>query len=328
MKKKIIRAALFLALAVLLLDCLGRILCFKSEHGIDQARYLYVQPRNKIDVLFLGSSLVHCNVSTPQLWQEQGIAAYLLTGAEQPLWNSYYLLEEALKTQRPQLIVLDMFAPARFYDDYQEKWLEQNVDGMRLSPTKWAAVRASTDEDRLNTFLGYTKYHFRYDELTAADFSNFLWNEPEMARWKGSTPLHGTEPLAQPDVSGVTAVRPMTDKAQEYFDRILALARREGISLALVCAPYPIEAGDQEVYNAVEELARREGLLFFNTNTAAHYAAMGLDFERDFADLTHLNAEGSRKYTAYLGEWLKENYEVSDRRGEKGYASWEKQVTR
>ena len=86
---------------------------------IDQTRYLYVQPKNKIDVLFLGSSHVHCNVNTQLLWDEYGMAAYLMTGAEQPIWNSYYNLKEALKTQKPKLVVLDMFCPSRFYDDFQ-----------------------------------------------------------------------------------------------------------------------------------------------------------------------------------------------------------------
>ena len=58
-------------------------------------------------------------MNTQLLWDEYGMAAYLMTGAEQPLWNSYYNLKEALKTQKPKLVVLDMFCPSRFYDDFQ-----------------------------------------------------------------------------------------------------------------------------------------------------------------------------------------------------------------
>ena len=52
---------------------------------------------------------------------------------------------------------------------------------------------------------------------------------------------------------------------------------------------------------------------------------MGLDFSMDFADHAHLNVSGSKKYTSYLGEWLTKNYEIPDRRGQKGYESWENQ---
>mgnify|MGYP000718372696 FL=1 len=50
-------------------------------------------------------------MNTQLLWDEYGMAAYLMTGAEQPLWNSYYNLKEALKNQKPKLVVLDMFCP-------------------------------------------------------------------------------------------------------------------------------------------------------------------------------------------------------------------------
>mgnify|MGYP000263939238 len=53
---------------------------------------------------------------------------------------------------------------------------------------------------------------------------------------------------------------------------------------------------------------------------------MGLDFSTDYADHAHLNEAGSAKYTAYLGKWLSKNYSFPDRRGQKGYESWENQL--
>ncbi len=326
MRKKAIRAAVFFCLAAILIHGLNRILCMKSPHGVDQARCLYYQPRNKIDVLFLGSSHVHCNVSTQILWEEHGMAAYLLTGAEQPIWNSYHYLVEALKTQKPKLVVLDMFCPARFYEDYQEKWLDQNLDGMRLSLNKYEAVKASTEVDRANFFLGFTKYHSRYDGLTAADFRNFVWNQNQQAKWKGYTPLITHAQLTEPDMSHVTGEREMTEKSRLYFNKIVELTEKEGIALALVSAPYLLEEEDQKVYNHIARLAEEKGLLFLNYNTTQHYREMGMDFGTDFADHAHLNEVGSSKYTEHLGQWLSDHYEIPDRRGQKGYESWESQI--
>lgn len=47
MRKKWIRGGIFLCLVLLLLNNLNRILCVKSPHGVDQTRYLYVQPKIK-----------------------------------------------------------------------------------------------------------------------------------------------------------------------------------------------------------------------------------------------------------------------------------------
>ena len=63
-------------------------------------------------------------------------------------------------------------------------------------------------------------------------------------------------------------------------------------------------------------------------NTTEAYRQMGLDFSSDYADHAHLNEGGSAKFTAFLGDWIKTNYEVPDRRQEKGYGSWENQFRR
>ena len=87
-----------------------------------------------------------------------------------------------------------------------------------------------------------------------------------------------------------------------------------------------MEERDQEVYNSIGQLAEKDGLLFWNTNTPARYREMGLDFSTDYADHAHLNEAGGAKYTAYLGKWLSKNYSFPDRRGQKGYESWENQL--
>lgn len=326
MKRKGIRGCLFVLLATLLLYAANCILCVKSPHGVNQARYMYFQPDNKIDVLFLGSSHVHCNVDTMLLWEEYGMASYLCTSAEQPLWNSYHYLVEALKTQKPKLVVLDMYCPARFYENYQEGWLDENLSGMKLSANKLAAVRASTKKDQADFFLGFPRYHARYDQLMEADFQNFFWNRKEQARWKGYTPLDNHAQLTEPDLSHVTQVREMTEKSQFYFDKIVELTEERGIPLALVSAPYLPEEKDQEIYNYVEQVAEQAGLLFLNYNTTQLYREAGIVFAEDFADHTHLNEAGSEKYTKHLGKWLTGHYEIPDRRGEKGYETWEDQI--
>lgn len=325
MKKKWIRAFAFACLLAFLLDMADSVLCVKSPHGVDQARYLYLQPKEKIDVLFLGSSHVHCNVNTQILWDEYGIASYLCTGAEQPLWNSYHYLVDALKSQTPKLVVLDMYSPSRYYDDYQMKWIDENLDGMRLSFNKYEAVKASSDTGQTEYLFGFLKYHTRYDKLKAADFENFIWNRAQQRRWKGYIQLQSHAELTEPDLSYVTQVQKMTEKSQEYFDKIVALTKEKGIPLALVSAPYLPEEEDQMVYNHIAQLAEEQGLLFLNYNTTENYRGMGIDFSTDIADHTHLNGEGSRKYTLHLGGWLKDNYEIPDRRGMKGYESWEEQ---
>ena len=72
------------------------------------------------------------------------------------------------------------------------------------------------------------------------------------------------------------------------------------------------------------------GFLLYSSfvQLATAYRQMGLDFSSDYADHAHLNEGGSAKFTAFLGDWIKTNYEIPDRRQEKGYGSWENQFRR
>lgn len=324
-QRKWIRALAFACLLAMLLHAVDSILCVKSPNGVNQTRGLYIQPYQKVDVLFLGSSHVHCNVDTRILWEEQGIAAYLCSGAEQPLWNSYHALVDALKRQKPKLVVLDMYSPSRYYEDYQAEWIHENMDGMRLSFNKYLAARASAETDWAEQMFGFVKYHTRYAKLERQDFENFIWNRPRQRRFKGYTLILGQAQLTQPDMRHVEQEQAMTPKSEEYLRKIIELTRENHIPLALVSAPYLLEEQDQKVYNYIARLAQDNGLLFLNYNTAQLYREAGIDFAQDYADHTHLNAQGGAKYTRHLGKWLKEHYEIPDRRGEKGYDSWERQ---
>ena len=219
-----------------------------------------------------------------------------------------------------------MFCPSRFYDDFQPGWADENLDGMRISLNKLEAVYTSVQEEQSHFFLGFTEYHSRYDQLTTEDFQNFVWNRKTQERWKGYTPLNRHAELTEPDMSHVTTSQEMTEKSKEYFEKIVELTKKEGIALALISGPYLLEERDQEVYNSIGQLSEKDGLLFWNTNTPAHYREMGLDFSTDYADHAHLNEAGGAKYTAYLGKWLSQNYSFPDRRGQKGYESWENQL--
>ena len=118
MKKVLWRigALLFLAVSIYLITTVLR---FKSPHGIDQKDGLYWQPEDSIDLVLLGSSHIHCGGNTVVLWEHYGIPAYDYSSAEQPLWMTYYYLQEFLKYQDPEIVFLDLYSPARFKPDYQ-----------------------------------------------------------------------------------------------------------------------------------------------------------------------------------------------------------------
>ena len=49
---------------------------------------------------------------------------------------------------------------------------------------------------------------------------------------------------------------------------------------------------------------------------------LAIQYPDDYCDTGHLNYYGSLKFSAHLGGFLKENYELPDRREDKDYQNW------
>ncbi len=323
MKKNLIRVSFVLLLAVTIY-LTASVLSIKSEHGVDQMRGMYYQPENSIDVVMMGTSHIHCDVNTGVLWEKFGIASYDFSGAEQPLWITYHYLKELYKYQTPKVVVIDMYAPARFKEDYQYTWFAENIHGMRFSLNKLETLAVSVEPEKIRQYFpSFAVYHGRYDELEEEDFENFFWDGEEKEVFKGYTPFWKRVPQQKTRIDEKRDDG-LTPKSEEYLKKIISFTKEQGSELVLMVSPYIMTAEDQRTYNRIAEIAEKEGIVFINYNE--YYNEIGIDFETDFNDESHLNYWGSCKFTEYLGEFLKHNGNIPDRRGQEGYDSWEDNV--
>ena len=327
MKSQITRGIKFIALILALLVTVvfaDRLLCFKTIHGIRQARDMYVQPKDTIDVVFLGSSHVHYDINTALLWENYGIAAYDYSAAEQPLWITYYYLKELCKYQSPKLAVLDLYAPASFHDEYQYYYLSDNLSGIRFSRNKIDMIKASCEPDKLwDYFPSFVTYHLRYKELNKYDFEYLFMSEEKRQEFKGFTPHFKTGEFEEPyhEYEHVTDI---PDKTREYLIKIIDFCKENGIELYLVVNPYFLGYEEAGCYNKIKEIADEQGVRFEDFND--WYDSMGLDFSTCLNDGSHLNYQGSCVYSDFLGAVLKALYEIPDRRGDQRWESWDRHV--
>ena len=77
MNRKVInfvKGIIVIAVFAVALCIANRILMHKSEDGYTQMQSYYKQIDNTVDVLFLGSSKIYCQIDTGILWDEHGIA--------------------------------------------------------------------------------------------------------------------------------------------------------------------------------------------------------------------------------------------------------------
>ena len=323
--KKILTYAAFVILFIITMVCLDRLLSEKSIHGINQARSFYEQPKDSIDVLMLGSSHIHCDVNTALLWENYGMATFDFSAAEQTMWQTYYYFKEALKTQKPKVAVLDFYSVARYKDDYQYDFLYENLQGLRPSLNKLKLFVTSCAIGRMDDYTpDFFTYHNRYEELTDEDFAA-LFGKEDLASFKGYTPYCAVLPQDRP-VLTETIADDLTPKSEKYLMKIIDLAKKNDVELFFIVAPYIADDKDMLTYNRISQIADENGIEFMNMNF--NYDDIGLDFETDFNDYSHLNYEGSCKFTEFFAAQLFERYSdrIEDHRGDERYSSWDESI--
>lgn len=317
--KKIFSTLFLLCMFTAILYGLHKVTLNRTDEGCIQIADFYKLEDNTVDVLFVGSSHVYYSVNTCRLYDAYGIASYLLASPGQPVWISYYFLEEALKTQSPELVVFDVCTLYRKNSDIGTASLPGLIS-MKPSFEKWKAICAVNEQERLldapGAFFSFPYYHTRYAQKgkTEQRFNGYkpdfhVISKKELKQWQN------------PDRTNFDQSVPVSELTERYLRKLITRCRTSGIQLLLVNSPYLNQTEEkQTAYNYVFEVAQEYGVPYIDSN---YVKEMGIDFAKDLMEPSHLNYYGALKYTDYLAQWFKDHYEIPDRRGDDRYRNWE-----
>jgi len=277
------------------------------------------------DVIFIGDCEIYANFSTIGLWEDYGITSYLRGSPQQLVWHSYYLLEDTLlhAREKPKVVVFNIMA-MQYSEPQYEPYNRLTLDGMRLSPVKLRAIKASRldDEDKLSYIFPILRYKDHWRELGAEDFRYFM-QSPQVS-------INGF--MIRSDIVPVGMIpTPLRrgnynfgSKPMEYLTRMAELTREHDIELVLIKAPNLWPHWFDEWDEQIVKLAEDNNLLYINFLN--HTLDIGLDWEvHSFNAGLHLNVFGAELLSRYFGGILKETYSLQDRRDNpETAASWNK----
>lgn len=277
------------------------------------------------DVIFIGDCEVYENFSPITLWEEYGIPSYIRGSAQQMIWQSYYLLEETLAYEVPDVVVFNVLSMK--YDTPQstgsqsqrEAYNRMTLDTMRFSSSKWNAIRASMTEDerqweaQFSYLFPLLRYHDRWHQLTREDFT--YWFSRDTVSHNGYLMQAGVKPYTSPYAERPLADYRFGENSWHYLDRMVALCEKYGIQLVLIKAPsmYPVWWDQWDAQ--IADYAAEKGLLYINL--LDHVSEIGIDWNTDTYDAgLHLNVRGAEKASVWFGRILSENCGLADRRGD------------
>ena len=133
--RTIIKMVVFTTLAIALLVVAGEVVKPRRSEGAfggSWASFLS-QPKNSVDVMVFGTSHAFTAVDPSTVWRAEGIPSFVLAGPVQKFNTTRYYVDEALRTQKPKVIVVEMVAYAYRANRFDSRFHMINVGYMPLS---------------------------------------------------------------------------------------------------------------------------------------------------------------------------------------------------
>lgn len=328
MKKGYIRAVASVLVVVGTLALLQRLLVPKYVDGIVEGAFVaeYYREVKDHDLLFVGDCEVYENFSPAVLWQDFGINSYIRGSAEQYIFQSYYLLEDAFRYERPDVVVFNIQS-LQFAEAQSEAYNRMSLEGMKWSPTKVKAIFASMKEGEhfLDYLFPILRYHTRWSQLEPTDVEYLFHAKP--VSFNGYYMRVDAKPAENVPTGKPLADYSFGDNAWKYLDKMVELCEKEKVQLVLIKAPslYPYWYPQWE--EQVERYAREKGLPYLNFLELQEET--GINYQTDTYDGgLHMNLSGAEKLSRWLGEWLVEHTGLTDRRGEADLSTrWEEKLS-
>ena len=324
-RKEACKAISFILIFVLLLTGVSYIVRTNGDVK-DRFAGFYAEEKDSIDVLMCGASTVGTTFSPGYMWGEYGFTSYPISSNAQRPKAIKYLLEEAYKYQSPEVVVIElrMFT----YEDDEMKTDEAHIrevtDNMRYSSQRLKTVSEMTDgvesfEEKLSYYFDIIKYHsnwgmfFQKEELQKITYSKADIHKgfecPTQIMYHDEK-IDGYIPTEER--------MPIPTEQEAILRDLISFLKENEQKAVFVMAPIKNDGEYFAKMNYMKDIVETEGFQYINMMESSN-----CDFATDFLDGSHTNILGAKKCSQVLGEFLRQEYGLTDRRNQEGYESWD-----
>ncbi len=255
------------------------------------------EPENTVDVLFFGSSLVYCDVAPALIWETSGLTSWVMAGPEQTMPITFYYVREALKTQTPRIIVLEV--SSLMFKKYQN-YSKANVASMPLSLNRLGAVFQGAEREEWKGLLfPLFNYHYRWTEIERKDVEEHL--HPGTDRLAGYNLLTNVRPQTPALFSGRAIDPPVYEENLRFLEKLRDYCDEKGVRLLLYLTP-SVARTPKELTDRVVQDVEALNMEILDLSDLAE--EIGIDNERDWYDGLHFNLLGAEKFSRWWGTEL------------------------
>lgn len=267
-------------------------------------RAYHTLPDDSVDVVVFGSSRAWRGVDTELLYREFGINAYNYGINWQKINTTALFVKDALKDQSPDIAVVEVRNLSKRLKDkefcgeiYYTRALSWNTD--LLNYLREALNKAPVQV--LSYLFPVISTHNSWPDLVDGQQEHIITVQ-ELLDKRGSvidTASRNVVPVTLGDNSKGKELRPASRK---ILDSIVETCREKGTKVIFYLTPC---TGNYYYTEAMEAYARENGCVYLDGFT--YLDEIGIDPATDYFDRVHLNENGSRKLSRFLGKYISEN---------------------
>mgnify|MGYP000969601364 CR=1 FL=1 len=329
----IIKAAAFILIGALLFTWISYMMRPAGDERKNVVGF-YAEPDDTLDIVALGTSTTVMYWMPLKVWNEYGITSYNFATNNTPPQVMKYYVTEMLKTQHPDLLLVDL----RPFQYGPQLNTEERIVGLRYSSDSFNY--SWNRHDMINNSLpeGENPWPYYFDIALYHNDAEGL-PTPEQVQlslnnshnyMKGFLFKEEHSVVERVEVGEITEKLAIDGEMEALLEEFMDTCEQNGLDVLFFVPPYsmmPHEddgdydiTDDQRMHNYMEDLVRARGFDYINCNN--YYDEIGLDFEIDFYNRSHVNIFGAEKFTDFMTSYILQNHQFTDKRSDPAYARW------
>lgn len=275
----------------------------------------YSLDKNSLDVVFIGSSHIHCGINPNIIWDRFGITSYDYSCDLQELGTSYYYLRQVFETQSPKVVIVDVNNNFGF-DTMELLQAHFAFDHMKNDIHRFSAIWDLKRDSFLELYFPLITYHTRWQELKRID----LQYRPNRHNLLNGSFVYMSKTNEQPpEIPDDLPQVKLSQRTIHWIESIRKLCRENNAECIFIKTPgFFYDLNFHGYLKAIDAYCRKNDIQFFNFNQMTD--EIGLDPTTDYRDSSHLNFEGQVKFSTYLGSYLQEKFGLENKKELPEYA--------
>lgn len=297
----------------------------------------YDMEKDSVDVALIGSSALFRYWLPSQAYEEQGFTSGMLYCSEQDVSSITYMIEELMKTQDPDVLLVEnrriISEQVKEIDNKlnQKKlnyFTQVMISGMKPSLTKYKLIDEILGQslgEKLENMVPLLKYHenayeYSLEELIARSEEDMV--DHIMSLQKSTVEELDFTLCSEDEYTDDI----LTEKYLVMLDEIQKKGQEYGKKVIFLCMPYVSSARGQTLRAQMRDYMDEKGYEYIDLTVIPD--KIGLDFKTDFYNGSHTNVSGAEKTTSYLARYLMEHYEIDTSHSSSVQSFWSDFVSR